>query len=325
MCKDKNKKENKNAYKPIYNEEKKTIYIEQRNNEIVIAKGYLHSIFGRTAPFEVKLNKDISEFTAYEIIDMYKILNNPSLDSLIAINSVLSLYTQYCIGKGEVEDNQNHFLEITTDMMNGCVNKAVQRLRYVNFNQIKDWCKELPNVCDQFVLMGLFCGIKGKDFCELLNATLSDFITETEFVTCTGRKIQVPVELYNIAIEASEEEYYIAMTGNGLKQMPYKSDDTHIVKSYPNVQEGTNDFYKGRRMYNKILRIFDNLGIKDYMKASSVVESGMLEFIRVEKEKRGCDMEDLLKDAEFCKVVKQQYDKTIVPSTFVRKYGDLFV
>ena len=48
--------------------------------------------------------------------------------------------------------------------MRGCVNKALFNMKIVSKNTILNWVEQLPNPKDQFVLLGLFEGIKGKDF-----------------------------------------------------------------------------------------------------------------------------------------------------------------
>ena len=96
----------------MFNAEYKERFIIEKNNESIIPKGYLEHQFKRVAEMENKLNKDVSNFTYYDIIEYYKMLNTHSIEYLAVLNSQFSLYTQWCLQQNLVNDGQNHFLEM---------------------------------------------------------------------------------------------------------------------------------------------------------------------------------------------------------------------
>ena len=67
----------------MFNENQKQRYIEYKEAQTVVADNYLKRIFGYAEDMETVLNKDLSLFTGYEIITLYKTLNRKSLESLI--------------------------------------------------------------------------------------------------------------------------------------------------------------------------------------------------------------------------------------------------
>ena len=71
----------------LYNEEIKLRFISERNREVILPENYLERQFRKISDMERELNKDLSNFTFYEIIEYYKLLNIPSLDSLSVMNS----------------------------------------------------------------------------------------------------------------------------------------------------------------------------------------------------------------------------------------------
>ena len=304
----------------LYNEEIKLRFISERNKEAILPENYLERQFRKTSDMEKELNKDLSNFTFYEIIEYYKLLNISSLDSLSVMNSQFSLYTQWCLQENLVKDNQNHFLEINIDIMRGCVNKALFNMKIISKNTILNWVEQLPNPKDQFVLLGLFEGIKGKDFCELLKLKPEDINKNNNTAKLfTGREIKISNKLSSIIDECVLETKYYSITGNNTKIMPLINRG-FIIKDYPNAKDNVSDFFVGRKIYNSIMRIL-NYFDAGFMTANSIYESGKLYMINQRaKELRISAKEYIYLD--YIKEVEKKYDCKIVRSTFILKYED---
>ena len=106
----------------MYNEDIKQRYILEKESTTSTPEGCLKKLFQKTSEYEKRLEKDISSFTVYEIIDFYKTFNTPSQGSLVVINSHLNLYTDWCLKQNLVSDYQNHFYEINHDILQTCIN-----------------------------------------------------------------------------------------------------------------------------------------------------------------------------------------------------------
>lgn len=305
--------------KKLFNEQIKLQYIEERNKEVILPDKYLERQFKKISDMENELNKDLSNFTFYEIIEYYKLQNVSSLDSLTVMNSQFSLYTQWCLQKNLVKDNQNHFLEINIDIMKGCINKALFDRRIISREVILNWLEQLPNPKDQFVLLGLFEGIKGKDFCELLKIKPSDIQGNT-ISLCTQRKVKVSDKLISIINDCITEEIYYSISGSGAKTMPL-IDRGYIIKDYPNAKTDVSDFSAGRKIYNSIIRILNYFDVLSFMTANSIAESGKIHMIK----ERSKELEISPKEyiySNYIKEVEEQYNYKIVRSTFILKYND---
>ena len=110
----------------MYNKEYKERFIAEREN-----KKYLECQFEKVSSMETELNKDVSNFTYYEIVEYYKLLNTCSLEYLRVLNSQFSLYTQWCLQQNLVSDSQNHYLELRTEDYDNCINKALINLKVI--------------------------------------------------------------------------------------------------------------------------------------------------------------------------------------------------
>ena len=301
----------------MFNAEYKERYIKEKNSESIVPKGYLENQFKKISLMENKLNKDVSNFTFYEIIEYYKLLNTHSVEFLRVLNSHFSAYTQWCLQQNLVRDGQNHFLEMTSEDYDSCVNKTLFNLKVINKKVIMRWVDELQNPRDKFVLLGLFEGIKGKDFCELANLRPGD-VDGNIVNLCTGRKIEISDKLKYIIEDCIDETIYYSVSGKEKKTMPL-IDRGYIIKDYPNTRDDVSEFQRGRQIYNSIQRVIKCIGVYPTVNANQIFESGKLDMIKVRSEELGINCIDYIysKNRE---EVEEKYDCTIKQKTYIMKY-----
>ena len=306
----------------FYNSELKIQYIEEKSKEVIISNNYLECQFNKTCKFEEELNKDLSNFTVYEIVEYYKMLNISSFDTLFVMNSQFSMYTQWCLQKSLVKDNQNHFLEMTLEHLKDCLNKALVNMKIVSRDTILNWVDQLPNPKDQFVLLGLFEGLKGKDFCELSKLRPED-IKGNIATLCTEREIELSDRLLKIISDCVVEDKYYSISGNGTKVMPLV-DKGFIIKDYPNARGDVSDFQLGRKIYNSITRILNYFDVLNFMTANSIAESGKLQMIKEKAKELNMTCKDYIY-SNYIIEVEKKFNSKIVRSIFWLKYDDYLV
>lgn len=303
----------------MFNENLKKRYIEEKKDSAVIPSNYLERQFNNVEKMEVELNKDVHDFTVYEIIEYYKTLNIAALESLAVLNSHFSLYTQWCLEKNLVKDNQNHYLEIDLEQLTNCLNKIVFERKIISREQIIEFCEQLPNPKDQVVLLGLFEGLKGKNFSDFVNLKPSD-IHENSVTLFSGRTIDVSDRLIDYINNSIEENKYYSISGGQAKVMPL-IDKGYVIKDYPNTKEGTGDFAKGRIIYNSIARSLNYIGVLKFMSANSIAESGKINMIKNMAKEYNITPKEYIY-SEKIKEVEHQYNCNIVKSTFWLKYQE---
>ena len=306
----------------FYNPELKIQYIEEKSQEVIISSNYLECQFNKTCKMENELDKDLSNFTVYEIVEYYKMLNASSFDTLFVMNSQFSMYTQWCLQKSLVKDNQNHFLEMTLEHLKDCLNKALVGMKIVTRETILKWIDELPNPKDQFVLLGLFEGLKGKDFCEL-SKLRPENIKGNIASFCTGREIKLSNRLLKIISDCVVEDKYYSISGNGTKVMPLL-DKGFVIKDYPNAKIDVSDFQSGRKIYNSITRILNYFDVGEFMTANSIFESGKIQMIKERAKELGMTCKDYIY-SNYIEEVENKYNNKVVRSIFWLKYADYLV
>ena len=303
----------------FYNPELKIQYIEEKSKEVIISSNYLECQFNKTSKMEEELCKDVSNFTVYEITEYYKMLNASSFDTLFVMNSQFSMYTQWCLQKNLVKDNQNHFLEMTLEHLKECLNKALFNMKFVNRETVENWVDLLPNPKDQFILLGLFEGLKGKDFCEL-SKLRPEYIKGNVATLCTGREIELSDKLLKVISDCIVEDTYYSISGQGIKTMPLL-DKGFIIKDYPNARGDVSDFQLGRKIYNNVTRILNYFDVGDFMSANSISESGKLHMIKERSKELNMSCKDYIY-SNYVNEVEKKFNYKIVRSMFWLKYED---
>ena len=304
----------------MYNRDRKEIYITEKYATTTIDKYFLDNLFKKTEPFETELDKDVCNFTTKEIENMYKTLDYQSYDSIIVANNGLSQYTAWCMNQGFLFDSQNHFGEFDRTRLSGLINRVVMDLKMVSRETVLKWCDELPNPSDAFVILALFEGIRGRHYTELFDLTENDINMNDETIYIKGRNKNIPVskKLCQLGLDSAHEEEYRSMSDAMIHNVNFIPSDK-VIKEMPNWKEGVGDNILSKRISNKVLRAFSFLGVGEWMNISALVGSGTVSMIKTESEKLGITntkyVETHLQDVE------EQFNKKIVKSIFLNKYG----
>lgn len=303
-----------------YNKELKYRYIQEKEESLSVTSNYIDVQFRKAADAEYELDKDVSNWTTYEIIEYYKLLNVTSYESLLCLNSIFSQYTQFCLENSLVKDNQNHYLECSKEILSSCINKAILDKKLIDRETVLKWTDELPNPKDQFILLSLFEYGKSKDFKDIVSIKHIDLNEENNTLKLTDRTVSISDKLINIIKDCKTEDTYYSISGKGVKKMPLV-DYGYIVKSYPNQNMDLSEFQKGRNIYIACQRIFDYLGVGKYMSPNDLSESGKLYMLKEKaKENNITPMQYLY--SEDIKDVEKQYGFSMVRSVYAKKYGE---
>jgi hypothetical protein len=307
----------------MYNSEIKKRYIKEKENSSTMPERFLERLFLRTKEFEERLGKDINSFTVYEITDFYKTINVSTLESLVNINSQLSLYVQWSLVENLVPDCQNHFVELNQEDLMKCINLVSLEKAIVSREKLYYWLGQMDNPSDAFVMLCLFEGIKGKSFCEIANLKMSDFYGN-KVKLCTGREIAVSDKLIELAKETEQTYTYYPVGGS--KETKLEDDGGFVIKRYYNCKSDVNAFQRGRRIYQKMSRVFGKNDLNEFMKPNSLVVSGMIDFINRRSKELGMKGEEYLFSKHVHEVgEKYVYDMNRLKVSFIRKYGEYLI
>lgn len=301
-----------------YNEELKKRYISEKESMLSISSDYIDVQFRKASEYEYEIYKDLSNWTLYEIVEYYKLLNLSSFESLLCLNSILSQYTQFCLENSLVKDNQNHYLECTKEVLAGCINKAILDKKIVDRETVLKWIDELPNSKDKFILLSLFEFGKSKDFIDIVYARPEN--ASKNKLKLSNRTVVISDKLESIIKRCVFEDTYYSISGTGTKTMPL-IDYGYIVKSYPNQNMNLSDFQKGRNIYITCKRMFSYLGVGEWMTPNSIAESGKLYMIKERAKQLNMTSVDYIFSENIIEVEKQ-FDFSMSRSIYIKKYQE---
>lgn len=302
----------------VYNQEIKDMFIDWIDIEKYPPRWW-ERVFEKTKILEEKYGKDLFNFTTEQIIEFYKFLDINSLESLMIYNINLIKYGNWALGQHLIIDGQNHFSEISNENLAACVNASDLNKSILDYKDLRQLMGQLYNDQDRFIFFCLFEGIKGKDYCEILNLKMSDI--DGNKVKLINRTIMVNENFAAVAKEADREMEYITLTQRPIKLIP----SITIYKEKYNSQ----GIDPGRTIYSTLIRGIQMAGISSSVNASSIYNSGLIYYLNQLATKEEVTVETLLEDFDYREKVKpilNKYKFNInMKKRFMLKYKEYLV
>lgn len=312
----------------MYNEEMKRAYLNKKMRE-GYNEAYIYQksvAFESIEKYEEELKKDISEFSEREILCMYDEISG-SLYTILSINGYLKDYVY------EMEGSYKGFSEITQPILKKRYEDSIKK-EIITYADVQGMLEKLENPVDKFILYGLFCGVKGEKYVELVCSSMADADPKGREIWLAKFKSETPVrkgrlfyadaKLYQFAQEASEANYYIQQaTDGGLRKVRVKNNNADIYKIPLTTQvtekEDMNTVRcRGSRRLTKILNI---LQINDIYSPIDFFWCGMIYHIQKLAIENGVILNSLdntkvLKQLPDIDKIEQQYQIEITSRNF---------
>ena len=301
----------------MYNADQKYEYIEKnegRNSNLATAMSF---IFKATEPIEESKGKDVAEFTVAEIMELYKSFTSRSFYNLTNRHSQLKWYAQWCLENNMIRDNQNHFTEISLENLKDCINTGYQRQGIMTRSEMESEIVQLLNARDQCLVYALFEGVQGKEFCELTELNVKQIKGNT--LKLATRTIEVNPRLIELMRQSTEEYKYYSY-GTSPREYPYDEADPNVFKKTYNSKQET-QIRKRQRLYTCLQRIKEYLG-NAAISATSLTESGRIDYIKSFMAKDGTDLEATVRRHE--KEIINKYGTFGSVPTYLMNYGDYY-
>lgn len=270
----------------MYNQERKERFIAENNNftDKELYDKRARFLFSRTEESETRLAKDACDFSHNEILDYYKTLATPSLDTLVVTNNILNTYSSWCLKNKYIVDGLNHYAEMSMELLNTCVNFGQQRELFVSRADLLKAIGGFLNAYEQVVVLGLY---EGLDLVDLRELTLEDVDLANCTVNLHDRVLTISKELIHY-IEDSANTYE-RYTADEKKTALYDLDGEHVqvIKTFGKERNGKQPD-RGMQLFNIMKRIKTNYGYS-WLSAANLPQAGaanmLLELWQKESEK----------------------------------------
>lgn len=292
-------------------------------------EAYIHQksfAFESIEKYEEELKKDVSEFSEQEILCMYDKISG-SLYTILSINGYIKDYVY------EMEGSYKGFSEITQPILKKRYEDFIKK-EIITYADVQGMLEKLENPVDKFILYGLFCGVKGERYVELVCSSMSGadprerkiWLAEFESgaLVQKGRLFYADAKLYQFGQEASEANCYIQQaTDGGLRKVRVKNNNADIYKIPLSIQatEKADMNTIGGRSTRRLTKILNILQINDIYSPIDFFWCGMIYHIQKLAVENGVILNSLtdikvLKQLPDIDKIEQQYQIKVTSRNF---------
>lgn len=273
----------------MYNESLKEGFIKDYMRTRVVAQTSLYSLFRKVESYEEALNKDCSEFTEEEILQMYREFKARSYYVILNYNVILKAYCAWRKHYHKME-HDIAYDNITTDMARAVIPEDAKKvLTREEVIEIED---QLYNWTDQAIIEALFEGLSGNSMRDLTGIELHMIDQkEKQLMLPDGRVFDLTDRLCDLLVKACLEDEYICY-GDTLKVKKLIGMNK-IYKERDNAHAADSDDKFFRWVYRKIMNCRNFVGI-DGLTMKNLQTAGMAYYLRQGMMSTGLSIKDFL-------------------------------
>lgn len=269
----------------------------------------LRGVYKKIEKWESIKNKELREMTKEEIIDMC--INENQNENEIYIDSIgrkrkpisTKVVNRSYTGLITRLESINNILlwvnsNVTLSMRDFNTEEVLEqdRDRYYTKEEIQDLCDLLINPQDRFIIYGLFSGICGKAYSDLLELKINNIdMVNRVLTTKSGKIISIDDYLYDIIKDCQDEtfgsfyyKYFKANENEGMTSKGYKLEmsSEYIIKSKPYTR---NNQGRDPMTLNGIQSRFKRLSeaLEMEISGSDIVKSGLMYTMHQLEENKG--------------------------------------
>lgn len=223
----------------FYNSAVKERYLKNQSQAARISYG---RVLKRASSIEAKLGRDLYDFNLGEIKQVLLLLKSTKMTTITATGIIIQNYIRWAIEQDLRVDNINPLDAVSSDEF---YRKFLDTSEPILFSHddIMDWVDECINHQDKLAILGIFEGIYGRQYSELLTLkmdrvrevssdTLSyevELFNETSDGSKESRVIPISNKLYNIMRIANNEE--VNFKNNGLEFEGMRNNKNYLTKT----------------------------------------------------------------------------------------------
>ena len=271
----------------MYNENIKEGFIEDYMKSRVVAQTSLYSLFRKTEPYELQLDKDCSEFTEKEILNMYEDFKARSYYALLNYNVILKAYCTWRRYHHGIKDG-NAYECITTDIAKSLIPDDAKRI--LTREEIVEIEDQLYNWSDKAIVELLFLGVAGKNM-EDIYAVSSECV-EGDHLVVNGKEFPLTDRLKELLPKAFDETEI--MSYGETMRIAKVVGSGRIYKERANVRGVTSEDSKFRYFYRKIQIFRDYLDIPS-LTMKNIATAGLWYYLSAGMEETGLDLRSFLR------------------------------
>lgn len=302
----------------MFNSDIKESFIKDYMRSRVIARTSLYSLLRKTEPFEERYEKDCSQFTQDEVLEMYKEFKSKSVYVLLNYNTILKAYCAwkryYC--KEQTTESYNN---ITIELLKPCI--PYDANKFLSREEITEIENQLYNWTDKCILEALWEGLSGPSMLDLvsINESMVDSNEKTLYFP-DGRVIQLTDKLYNLLIKAFDETEY--MCYGELLRVKKLIGAGSLYKERDNAHASDSSDKAFRWVYRKVQNFRNHVGIPG-LTMKNIHISGMYHYLCRGMQETGLDLKSFLRSDDGKNLaIKYGFDSEFFVDNLAHRFKD---
>lgn len=299
----------------MYNEEIKRLYVN--NIKVKAPEHFICKSFIRSGEIEKEIGKDLYDFDCSEIKNLYKTFKIKTLEMMKLVHSIFSKYVNWCI-ENEYSSNCNNYYKLTLDDLYECIDKEKFMSSVVSREKVLEWCDMLFNPRERFILLGLFEGLKGKNYRDFTTLHQKDIDGNTITLNDGKRVIEVSDELIQIIVDNIFTYTYFDSDGDVKDNLVLVDNDGYILKNHITAQYDDLE-RKGRRVSNSFTKFMYRLIGENSISTTDIVNSGKVHFIKCRAKELNITPEEYIW-SDYSKEINVRFNCVFTRSVFWKKY-----
>lgn len=271
----------------MFNKAQKETFIKEYLRSKVIAETSLYAIFKKTEDFEEKLNKDVSKFTRYEILDMLAKFKAKSINSLLNYTIVLKHYSRFVFGAVGTNAYESIGKADVSDMVDKNANILLTR------EELDDVEVQLLNWVDKAIIELLWNGVAGKNMEDIYS--VSEDCVQGNILRVNEKEFPMTDMLRELLPKAFAETELMSY-GNTMRVIEVNGKGK-IYKERPNARGIDTPDIRFRWVYRKIQIFRDYLDMPG-LTMKNIAASGLWHYLQLCMEKTKLDLRTFLRTKE---------------------------
>jgi hypothetical protein len=301
----------------MYNEEQKMRFLDNCSYEMSTVE-VVKLTFNKTELVERQHNKDLSEFIRPDVVDLLKSFNSKSKRRLQVLCKYFSDYYNWCKSEGLVTDPVNQYDRLMTEsIINDVIPSEALNNKYFTEEDLIGYMDNVPDVTNKFIMYGIFNGIRGDNYDNLVNAKIEDYDPVTKTLKLkSGLVIKVNSLLYNLMWQADDDTHYYA---DGIEKESRFRKFEYLRTGYiikPTINGGDNSPVLRGIIHGRLATIKKQVG-NEFISGSTLYKNGLVSYVKKRFEERGIDLKSAI--TEKINGLSYRYEKDT--QTYIEEFG----
>ena len=271
----------------MYNKNRKEEFIKEYMTVRVVAKTSLYSLFKKVNFYEGQYNKDCSEFSVEEILQMYQGFQARSKFTVLNYNVILKAYCAWV----HYQDNKNDvnpYNNITADMIAPLIPKDANKL--LSRDEVDDIEDQLYNYTDKAIVELLFVGVAGKNMEDIYS--VSTECVQGDVLVVNDKIFPMTKRLKELLPKAFAETEIMSY-GDTMRTVQVNGKG-RIYKERSNARGVDSEDARFRYFYRKIQLFRQCLDIPG-LTMKNIAASGLWHYLQIGMETTGLDLRSYLR------------------------------